>query len=260
MKQLSSHVILLFLLLGLYPQRGYTQSAVNYVEMFPLFDYITIPVDPENWHLAFVSKNYKVPIDFRPPALGTLKESTSKMDARVVPYYDAMYDAAKADGITLIPGRGSYRTPKGSERIFNEAVQKSIDEDGMTPEAAVRKAAGGRAYPGSSEHNLGLAVDFLTEGRTVVRFENTPEFAWLVKNAADYGFILRFPKGKRPITGTNYEPWHWRYVGVETAKVLKGLGVTFNEYMGKPFLSPEKAEEMKKQGICVEEFLRKQGR
>ena len=62
-------------------------------------------------------------------------------------------------------------------------------------------------------------------------FENTKEFAWLVENAEDYGFILRYKKEKRDITKVNYEPWHWRYVGVEHAKEINKLDMCLEEYI-----------------------------
>ena len=80
----------------------------------------------------------------------------------------------------------------------------------------------------TSEHNLGLAVDFNNVKRD---FENTKEFAWLVENAEDYGFILRYKKEKRDITKVNYEPWHWRYVGVEHAKEINKLDMCLEEYI-----------------------------
>lgn len=73
------------------------------------------------------------------------------------------------------------------------------------------------AYPGYSEHQTGLAVDVSTPGCALDCFATTDAYAWMVENSHRYGFIERYPEDKSEITGYNYEPWHWRYVGVETA-------------------------------------------
>lgn len=80
----------------------------------------------------------------------------------------------------------------------------------------------------TSEHNLGLAVDF---NNIKTDFENTKEFAWLIENAENYGFILRYRKEKEEITGVSYEPWHWRYVGQEHAKKINELDMCLEEYI-----------------------------
>ncbi len=89
--------------------------------------------------------------------------------------------------------------------------------------------------PGYSEHNTGLAVDLGGSGNFKLEqdFENTAAFAWLIENCADYGFILRFPKGKEAITGVIYEPWHYRYVGKEAAKEIMSSNLCLEEYLEK---------------------------
>lgn len=82
--------------------------------------------------------------------------------------------------------------------------------------------------PECSDHNLGLAVDF---NYVKEDFENTKAFKWLTKNAENYGFILRYPKGKEYITKVDYEPWHWRYVGEENAKKMNELNMCLEEYV-----------------------------
>ena len=84
--------------------------------------------------------------------------------------------------------------------------------------------------PGHSEHETGLAFDVTTRSDDGI-FENTPQFAWLVENCWDYGFILRYPEGKEHITGISYEPWHYRYVGVDIARAIRDSGLTLEEYL-----------------------------
>ena len=86
------------------------------------------------------------------------------------------------------------------------------------------------ARPGTSEHNLGLAVDFNSVEQS---FENTKAFKWLKKNCTDYGFILRYSESKLDITGVIYEPWHYRYVGRDNAKKIAASGLTLEEYIQK---------------------------
>ena len=91
------------------------------------------------------------------------------------------------------------------------------------------------AFPGRSEHNIGLAVDIVSSTYTQLdqKQETTPEAKWLAENCYKYGFILRYPNGKTDITGIIYEPWHYRYVGVEDATKITELGVTLEEYLGE---------------------------
>ncbi len=91
------------------------------------------------------------------------------------------------------------------------------------------------ALPGTSEHQTGLCIDFITStmgDELTVEFEKNPAFAWLRGNAYKFGFILRYPKGKEDITGYTYEPWHFRFVGREAATIIHTNGITLEEYLG----------------------------
>jgi D-alanyl-D-alanine carboxypeptidase len=91
------------------------------------------------------------------------------------------------------------------------------------------------ARPGTSEHQTGLTMDITAKSvglELVESFENTAEGKWLASNAHNYGFILRYPKGKTNITGYAFEPWHYRYVGVDIATDIFNRGITLEEYMG----------------------------
>ena len=90
-----------------------------------------------------------------------------------------------------------------------------------------------RAVPGCSEHNSGLAADIVSVYYQNLDsgFDQTPEYAWLSENAAEYGFILRYPYDKQDVTKIIYEPWHYRYVGVEQAKKIKASGLCLEEYL-----------------------------
>ena len=102
----------------------------------------------------------------------------------------------------------------------------------MNDDEAYKKAVEAVAIPGKSEHNAGLAADIIEQGNYTLTedFENTPQFKWLNENAAKYGFILRYPKGKESVTGIIYEPWHYRFVGVYHATKIKDSGLCLEEY------------------------------
>ena len=87
------------------------------------------------------------------------------------------------------------------------------------------------ARPGHSEHQTGLSVDVTGSNQDYNLFEETPEFVWMQKHAHEYGFILRYPQGKEKITGFKYEPWHYRYVGEEVAKIIYENNWTLEEYL-----------------------------
>ena len=153
--------------------------------------------------------------------------SEERLDKKVAEHYENMYNAALKDGVTLTPCSG-YRSYETQERNYNRKVS-FFEGQGYSTEEAKVKAATIIMPPGSSEHNLGYAMDIVCVDEW---FEDTAEFKWLQEHAADYGFIMRYPEDKQDITKVIYEPWHWRYVGVETAKALKSSGLVMEEYMG----------------------------
>ncbi len=176
-----------------------------------------------------VNGKYSLPKNYKPTLAEAVKGSGVMLDYRVAPYYQAMYDAAKADGITLTPVSG-YRSYERQTNNFENRIAENM-KAGLDRKEATIKAATVIMVPGSSEHNAGLAMDI---GSLSESFENTKEFEWLSENAANYGFILRYPKDakSREITGVVYEPWHYRFVGIDTAKDIKAKGVTLEEYLG----------------------------
>ncbi|MGN0635821.1 MAG: D-alanyl-D-alanine carboxypeptidase family protein [Acutalibacteraceae bacterium] len=195
-----------------YAYAGFTPQAAN------------MDVD---YTLLLVNRNYILPQDYSPELAEAVKGSGVRMDARVAPYYQKMYDAAKADGITLTPLSG-HRRISTQKTNFENKIQKYVNQ-GYSKAEATQMAAKIILPPGTSEHNAGIAMDIISLD---VEFEQTQAFRWLQENAADYGFILRYPKDKQDITEITYEPWHWRYVGVENAKKIKASGQCLEEYLG----------------------------
>ena len=185
-----------------------------------------ITIDEANWHLTLVNSGYRIP-DSYSPDLVYVCGSGERLDRKVATHYEEMYRAAAKDGVSLTPCSG-YRSYETQERNYNRKIDFFVGQ-GYSREDAKVKAATIIMPPGSSEHNLGYAMDIVCVEEW---FETTAEFRWLQENAADYGFILRYPKDKQDITKVIYEPWHWRYVGIETAKAIKSSGLVLEEYLG----------------------------
>lgn len=170
-----------------------------------------------------------LPDGYEPTLAEAVEGSGVYLDYRVAPFYQAMYDAALEDGITLNPVSG-YRSYDLQTRNFENSISEIMESKNLDRTKATVEAATEIMIPGGSEHNAGLAMDICSLSES---FEDTEEFAWLSENAADYGFILRYPKDEKSksITKVIYEPWHYRFVGVDTAKDIKAKGVTLEEYL-----------------------------
>lgn len=190
--------------------------------------------ETEQWYLKLANPDNAVDNDFiKNVDLAKIEsrfssgaESSKYFDSRAVQYLNDMCKAALDDGVTLI-SVSSYRTYAYQQALYNNRVKRCINE-GYNEEEAKKVAATIVALPGTSEHHLGLAVDINSVEES---FENTAAFRWLSKNAENYGFVLRYPKDKQSITKIIYEPWHYRYVGVEHAKRMNSLGMCFEEYI-----------------------------
>lgn len=150
----------------------------------------------------------------------------NQIDKDILPYMKAMIEAAWEDGVELYV-LSPYRSYEAQETLFNNKVQYCL-ANGVSEENAESEAASVVARPGTSEHNTGLAADF---NMVEDEFEQTPMYEWLQKNAADYGFIMRYSEEKTEKTGVIHESWHWRFVGINTAKEINSLGMCLEEYI-----------------------------
>ena len=142
-----------------------------------------------------------------------------------------MQKAAAADGVTVWMQSG-YRSIKYQTSLYERKTKYYLDK-GYDNATAKEKAAAVVNPPGYSEHNCGLAADLNSPEHTGLDegFEKTAAFRWLCEHAGDYGFILRYPKDAEDKTEIIYEPWHWRYVGVENAAKINASGLCFEEYI-----------------------------
>jgi D-alanyl-D-alanine carboxypeptidase len=166
-----------------------------------------------------ISKDY-VPNDLVVPNIEfTFKEDNPKKQMRkpAALAIEKMFDEAKNQGINLY-GVSGYRSADRQKQIFDNRVQAE-------GEVSAREYV---ALPGESEHQTGLAMDV---GRLEGNFGQSKEGKWLRDNAHNFGFILRYPEGKEHITKINYEPWHFRYVGINPAKEIYESGLTLEEYI-----------------------------
>lgn len=185
-----------------------------------------ITVDASNLYLTLVNSGLKINESYTPDLVYVCK-SSEKLEKTAAEHYEAMYEAAQKEGLTLTPCSGYRSFALQQQNYENKAAY--YESIGYSKKEALIKAAAVIMPAGSSEHNLGLAMDIVCAED---RFADTEEFKWLTLHAADYGFILRYPADKTAITKVVYEPWHWRYVGVEEAKKIKESGLCLEEYIG----------------------------
>lgn len=142
-----------------------------------------------------------------------------------------MQKAAAAENVTIWMQSG-YRSVKYQTSLYERKTKYYLDK-GYDNATAKEKAAAVVNPPGYSEHNCGLAADLNSPEHTGLDegFEKTAAFRWLCEHAGDYGFILRYPKDAEDKTEIIYEPWHWRYVGVENAAKINASGLCFEDYI-----------------------------
>lgn len=189
----------------------------------------SIPYDPGDWALKLV--NFETPIsgDFA-PELSKIKSAYNpnslKIDSRIVEAVNIMCDAAKKDGVSLTV-ISAYRTNAKQNSLYNNKVDRLVAQ-GYEREEALAVAATAVAKPGTSEHQLGLAVDFNSVEQD---FEHTKAGKWLRAHCVEYGFVIRYPSDKKELTGVIYEPWHFRFVGRKNAAKMQELGMCLEEYL-----------------------------
>ncbi len=190
-------------------------------------EYVTAAYE-DDWSLMLINKEHPIPEDYEFEL--TYIKGAIRSDARVAPYALNILKGAKEDGLTIYIC-SPYRNPEKQQALFNKKM-RSYMKEGATETEAYAMAGHVVAIPGTSEHEAGLAFDFISKDHQTLdeAFGNTPEGQWLREHCAEYGFILRYPNGKEEITDIEYEPWHFRFVGVEAAKEITERGITLEEY------------------------------
>ena len=183
--------------------------------------------------MVLVNHTSKMPDDytFDTKECGSATAVNKTLQTAACDAFLEMQKAAAADGVTVWMQSG-YRSVKYQTSLYERKTKYYLDK-GYDNATAKEKAAAVVNPPGYSEHNCGLAADLNSPEHTGLDegFEKTAAFRWLCEHAGDYGFILRYPKDAEDKTEIIYEPWHWRYVGVENAAKINASGLCFEEYI-----------------------------
>lgn len=177
----------------------------------------------KGWQLMVVNSNYCVPENFQLEFM-TLS-CGEKVEKRIYPDLQDMFDDALKEGFDLVV-RSGYRSEEEQKALMINKIGE-FRNAGLSRNEAKEKALKWVSMPGTSEHQLGFAVDINGENETT----DEKAYKWLSENAYKYGFILRYPDEKSDITGISYEPWHFRYVGKNHAKKMYEQGLCLEEYV-----------------------------
>ena len=205
-----------------YLEGSYTETGIG--EETPAFD-------NSDWRLVLVNKQHPIPEDYS-FKLGAIK-GYMKCDERIIVDLLSMLQAAKDDGINLMI-RSPYRTDDRQETNFNRRI-KLYMEQGYSYMEAYKKASRVITIPGASEHQIGLALDITSDTYSSLdeAFSDTNAGKWLAQHSCEYGFTLRYPEGKEYITGIDFEPWHFRYVGKDAATIMMQDNICLEEFWDK---------------------------
>ena len=199
----------------------YVITSINSMLDTPFYQN-PVKTDLSKGYLMIVNKYHYLDSNYVPNNLVTASSkygNTLQVEKTTYEAFINMYNDASKIGlnIAIMSPYRSYNTQIG---LYNRYA--SVDGKALADTYSARA--------GYSEHQTGLAIDIVKRGGTLGGFETTKEFKWMKDNSYKYGFILRYPSGKEWITGYQYEPWHYRYVGVEAATQIYNEGITFEEY------------------------------
>lgn len=175
------------------------------------------------WNLMLVNSRYRIPDDYSVELIRL--SNGEQVDSRIYPDLQEMFDDARGAGYSLFV-RAGYRSEEDQENLMEDKIE-AYRQEGYSQREAEREAEKWVAKPGTSEHELGLSVDINAEGQT----DGNRLYQWLAEHSWKYGFILRYPAEKEEITGIDYEPWHFRYVGKQAAKEMYEQDLCLEEYV-----------------------------
>lgn len=186
--------------------------------------------DADSWQLTLVNADHPMEKDYRPQVSEI--ENNYYFDSRAVTDLQQMLADGRKEGLDFWIC-SAYRTMEKQTDLYNNKVSR-LQAEGLSYAEAYEQAGTVVAYPGTSEHNLGLAADIVAKSYQLLddKQADTPEARWLKENCWRYGFILRYPTDKIEETGIIFEPWHYRYVGKKAAKEIMEQGICLEEYLG----------------------------
>lgn len=214
-----------------------TSSAPPASEPEPLPSY-PVAADPDVWNLKVINNEYPIAANYSPPDMSALVAGGVQywVDERIAEPLQNMINACNAEtggSLRIISAYRSYTKQKESYDYYMNNYTTVGQNEQQAKETMLRENH--QFVPGTSDHHSGLSVDFVTGTvqTPTASFAETPEYAWLVQHAAEYGFVLRYPDGKQDITGVPFCPYHFRYVGADEAVTITNAGVTLEEYVRK---------------------------
>ena len=180
----------------------------------------------ESWELTLVNADHPLPADWQVQTVEVA--GGERVDERILPALQQLFDAARAEGLYPVVASG-WRTGEEQRQIMEDKIE-AYRQEGYPEDLARQAAAQWVAQPGTSEHELGLAVDINPD-----KTQGTGQelYDWLLEHAWEYGFIKRYPADKVNITGISNEPWHYRYVGQDAARAITEQGLCLEEYLGQ---------------------------
>ncbi len=183
----------------------------------------------DDWELILVNKQHPIPDDYS-FELGSIHNGL-RVDKRITDKLDAMLSAAADDGVPLLV-ISPYRNGDKQKDLFDKKVKRALKNEESYLDA-YRETAQAVTIPGSSEHEIGLAADLTTKAHITLdaEYAESEGGKWLAANCTRFGFILRYPVGKEKITGIEYEPWHFRYVGREAAEYITEHDLSLEEFV-----------------------------
>ena len=185
------------------------------------------------WYLLLVNRTHPLPDGYQDQLELTELDNGQSVDSRIYPALQSMFDAMREDGVYPIVASG-FRTTEKQQSLMDEKIA-SFESQGYSADRAKKEAETWVAIPGTSEHQLGSAVDINADG---IHSAGYQVYEWLDKHAHEYGFIHRYPDDKTEITGISNEPWHYRYVGEEAAAEIHRRGICLEEYLDAVSAAP----------------------
>ena len=180
--------------------------------------------EDHGWNLILVNRENYIPADYEVQL--TELSNGKKVDSRIYPELQEMFNAARAQGYGLFVREG-YRTQEEQQQLMNEKIE-AYENEGKSKSEAKKLAEQWVAIPGTSEHQLGIAVDINAD---TTKSSRDDVYNWLEENAHTYGFIKRYPSNKTDITGVINEPWHYRYVGLPHSQIISDMNMCLEEYV-----------------------------
>lgn len=213
-----------------FAEQGNTISGDSMEESVPKTEGIPT-FQSDDWKLVLINKQHPILDDYS-FNLGTITGSM-QCDSRIIDELLAMLQAAKQDGVDLVIC-SPYRDLNRQEVLFGRKITTYMNR-GMSYMEAYATASQAVTVPGASEHQIGLALDIISNTYSSLNagFGDTEAGKWLAAHSCEYGFILRYPLGKEYITSIEYEPWHFRYVGKDAATIITRDGITLEEFWDK---------------------------